>query len=51
MSLFNLLLVSAVILLAVAGLTSTVVWIFWVALALAAGAAVVAITNNDRSVR
>jgi len=51
MSLFSLLLVSAVILLAVAGLTSTGVWIFWVALALAVGAAVVALSNNDRSLR
>jgi hypothetical protein len=50
MTLFNLLLVAAVILLAVAGLTTTGVWIFWSALALAAGAALVSITNNDRGV-
>lgn len=51
MSLFHLLLVSAVILLAVAGLVTVGEWIFWVALALAAVAALVSLTNNDRALR
>lgn len=50
MSLFHLLLVAAVILLAVAGLTTTGVWIFWAALVSAGVAALVALTGNDREV-
>lgn len=50
MSLFSLLLVVAVALLAIAGLTTTGAWIFWVALGCAVVAGVLALTNNDRSV-
>jgi len=50
MTLFSLLLSAAVIMLAISGLTATGVWIFWVALALAVGAVVVAVTNNNRAV-
>lgn len=50
MSLFHLLLVAAVVLLAVSGLVSTGVWIFWAALVCAAVAAVISLTGNDRGV-
>ncbi len=50
MSLFHLLIVAAIVLLAVAGLTSTGVWIFWAALISVAVAALIAVTGNDRGV-
>ncbi len=49
MSLVFLLLVAAIVLLSVAGLTVTGTWIFWAALICAGVAGLLSLTGNDRN--
>jgi hypothetical protein len=50
MSLYSLLVLVAIALLAIAGLTTTGVWIFWASLICVGVAALLALTGNNRNI-